>query len=481
MEKKKVLSGFIWRFLERCGAQGVSLVVSIVLARLLDPTIYGTIALITVFTNILQTFIDGGFGTALVQKKDTDNIDFSTVFFFNVFVCIVIYIGMYIVAPYIAHYYKNEELTSLIRVLSIILIISGVKNIQQAYVSRHMLFKRFFFATLGGTIIAGVVGIIMAYRGYGAWALVTQYLVNASIDTIILWLSVKWRPQFVFSKERLKSLFSYGWKLLISKLIDRLVTEARSLIIGKKYSSADLAYYNRGETYPNLIISNIDTAIDSVLLPTMSKEQDNIENVKSMARRSIRLSSYIVIPLMAGFAVCAEPIVSLVLTDKWLPCVFYLRLFCINYSLWPIHTANVNAIKALGRSDVFLKIDIIKRIVGLIAIITTMWFGVKSMAIGLLLASIINQIINAWPNRKLLNYTIKEQIKDIIPVIELTFIMSLVVIVSGLIFSHELPKLIVQILVGIATYILLSYITKNDSFMYIKNIMNSMIGSRRRS
>ena len=481
MDKKRVLSGFLWRFLERCGAQGVSLVVSIVLARLLDPTIYGTIALITVFTNILQTFIDGGFGTALIQKKDADNVDFSTVFFFNLFVCITIYIGMFFAAPYIALYYGNAELTSLIRVLSIILLISGVKNIQQAYVSRHMLFKKFFFSTLGGTIIAGTVGIVMAYNGYGAWALVTQFLVNATIDTSILWITVKWRPQFVFSLNRLKGLFSYGWKLLVSKLFDRLITEARSLIIGKKYSSADLAYYNRGETYPNLIISNIDTAIDSVLLPTMSKEQENVEAVKSMARRSIRLSSYIIIPMMVGFAVCAEPIVSIVLTEKWLPCVFYLRLFCINYSLWPIHTANVNAIKALGRSDVFLKIDIIKRIVGLVAIVSTMWFGVKPMAIGMLFASIINQVINAWPNRKLLNYSIKEQIKDIVPAIGLSFIMGIIVVLLGMLINQNTIKLIVQVLVGICVYVMLSYATKNDSYVYIKLILNSIIHVRRRS
>lgn len=253
INNRKVLSGLLWRFAERCGAQGASFIVSIILARLLNPDIYGTISLITVFTTILQVFIDSGMANALIQKKDADEIDFSTVLFFNISVCCILYLGMYIAAPLIAEFYNNKELTVVIRVLSLILIISGIKNVQQAYVSRNMLFKRFFYATLGGTLSAAIVSIIMAYNGFGVWALVIQYIFNAFVDTVILWITVKWRPQRTFSFQRLKDLFSYGWKLLVSGLLDTTYNNARQLIIGKIYSSADLAYYNRGRQFPNFI------------------------------------------------------------------------------------------------------------------------------------------------------------------------------------------------------------------------------------
>ena len=280
-----VISNFLWRFLERCGAQGVTFIVSIVLARLLDPSVYGTVALVTVFTTIMQVFVDSGLGNALIQKKDADDLDFSSVFWFNLAMCSFLYILMFVSAPLIAAFYKAPELTPLVRALSLILIISGVKNVQQAFVSRNMMFKRFFFATLGGTLGAAVIGIAMAYLGYGVWALICQMLFNALVDTIILWITVKWRPQRKFSLARLKVLFSYGWKLLVSHLIDTVYNELRQLIIGKIYSKSDLAQYNRGKQFPHVIVTNINTSIDSVLFPTLSKAQDDPSVVKNMTRR----------------------------------------------------------------------------------------------------------------------------------------------------------------------------------------------------
>ena len=362
MGENKTIQNFIWRFLERCGAQGVTFIVSIVLARLLDPSLYGTIALVTVFTTIMQVFVDSGMGNALIQKKDADDLDFSSVFWFNLCMCIILYILMYISAPLIAAFYKTPELTPIVRVLSLILIISGVKNVQQAYVSRNMLFKRFFFSTLGGTIGAAIVGITMACYGFGVWALVAQMLFNATVDTIILWITVKWRPKKQFSIKRLKQLFSFGWKLLLSSLLDTIYNDLRQLIIGKIYSKDDLAQYNQGKKFPQLIVTNINTSIDSVLLPTMSKAQDNPQVVKSMTSRAIKISTYIMMPFMVGIAVCAEPLVRFVLTDKWLPCILFLRIFCITFAFYPIHTANLNAIKAMGRSDLFLILEIIKKL-----------------------------------------------------------------------------------------------------------------------
>lgn len=473
--KKSVIGNFIWRFAERCGAQLVTFIVSIVLARILDPKDYGTIALVTVFTTILQVFVDSGLGTALIQKKNADDLDFSSVFYFNFIVCIILYVGMFIAAPYIALFYKDTTLTPVIRVISLTIVISGVKGIQQAYVSKNMLFKRFFFSTIGGTIFSAVLGIAMAYMGYGVWALVAQQLSNTAIDTLILWLTVKWRPKKMFSYERLKGLFSFGWKLLISSLLDTAYNNLRNLIIGKLYSSSDLAFYNQGEKFPKVIVMNINTSIDSVLLPTMSIEQDNPERIKQMTRRAIKTSTYVMAPLMMGLAFCAEPIVRLVLTDKWIFCIPFLRIFCITYMFWPVHTANLNAINAMGRSDWFLRLEIIKKIMGMTILLSTMWFGVMAMAYSLLLSSVLSQIINSWPNRKLLGYGYLEQVRDFAPGISLAVIMGICVYFISFLHLPTIVTLLIQFIVGAAIYIGVSAILKLEEFEYLLGMVKSFL------
>lgn len=480
ISKKNVIGNFIWRFAERCGAQLVTFVVSIVLARLLDPTVYGTVALVTVFTTILQVFVDSGLGTALIQKKDADDLDFSSVFFFNFVICIMLYMGMFIAAPYIAHFYNNSSLTPIVRVISLTIVISGVKGIQQAYVSRNMLFKRFFFSTIGGTIASAFVGIALAYKGFGVWALVAQQLLNTATDTLILWLTVKWRPRLMFSWKRLKKLLSFGWKILCSSLIDTVYNNVRSLIIGKMYSSADLAYYNQGDKFPKLIVTNINTSIDSVLLPAMSSVQDSKDRVKNMTRRAIKTSTYIMAPLMMGLAFCAEPIVTLILTEKWLPCVPFLKIFCVTCMFYPIHTANLNAINAMGRSDLFLKLEIIKKAIGMTLLFSTMWFGVMAMAYSLLLNSVLSQIINSWPNRKLLNYRYLEQLKDILPGIILAVMMGIVVYIIGFIPMPTIVLLMIQIVVGAIIYISLSYIFHLESFEYLIDMIRPIFNKIRK-
>lgn len=467
MSSTNVITNFFWRFLERCGAQGVTFIVSIVLARLLDPTVYGTVALVTIFTTIMQVFVDSGMGNALIQKKDADDLDFSSVFYFNMAMCSVLYLIMFFAAPFIASFYRMPELTAIVRVLSFVVVISGVKNVQQAYVSRHLMFKRFFFSTLGGTIGAAVIGIAMAYLGFGVWALVAQMLFNAAVDTTILWITVKWRPKKMFSFQRLKSLFSYGWKLLVSSLIDTVYNDLRQLIIGKKYSSGDLAYYNQGKKFPQLIVTNINTSIDSVLLPTMSKAQDDMAAVRSMTRRAIKTSTFLMMPAMIGLAVCAEPLVQLILTEKWLPCVLFLRIFCITYAFYPIHTANLNAIKAMGRSDLFLKLEIIKKTVGIIAILITMWISVQAMAYSFLVTTILNQIINSWPNKKLLNYSYLEQVKDMMPQILLSLGMGAAIYAVSFLHLSASLTLLIQIPLGVLVYWSGSKIFHVESYTYI--------------
>ena len=474
-ENGNVLSNFIWRLAERCGAQLVSFIVSIVLARILNPEDYGTIALVTVFTAILQVFVDSGFGTALIQKKDADDLDYSSVFYFNFAVCLILYMGMFIAAPYIATFYGDTTLTSVIRVLSLTIVISGVKGIQQAYVSRNMLFKRFFFSTIGGTIFSAFLGVGMAYAGYGVWALVAQQLSNTMIDTLILWITVKWRPQNEFSWKRLQILFTFGWKLLVSSLLNTVYNNLQNLIIGKMYSSSDLAYYNQGDKFPKIIVTNINTSIDSVLLPTMSNEQDDRNRIKSMTRRAIKTSTYVMAPLMMGVAFCAESIVKIVLTDKWLPCVPFLRLFCISYMFWPVHTANLNAIKAMGRSDWFLRIEIIITVVGLFFLLSSIWFGVMAMAYSLLLNSILSQVINSWPNRKLLGYGYLEQVRDFAPGILLAIGMGSCVYFIGFLPLPTIVILLIQIIIGAVIYIGASALLKLEEFEYILGMAKSFL------
>ena len=475
MEKMTVISNLVWRFAERCGAQLVSFIVSIVLARILAPEDYGTIALVTVFTAILQVFVDSGLGTALIQKKDADEIDFSSVFYFNFVVCLILYLGMFAAAPFIADFYGDVTLVPVIRILSLTIVISGVKGIQQAYVSRNMLFKRFFFSTIGGTIFSAVLGLAMAYAGFGIWALVAQQLSNTFIDTLILWITVRWRPTKSFSWTRLKYLLSFGWKLLVSSLLDTAYNNLRNLIIGKMYSSSDLAFYNQGDKFPKVIVTNINASIDSVLLPTMSSAQDDKERVKQMTRRAIKTSTYVMAPLMMGLAFCAEPIVSLVLTDKWLPCVPFLRIFCITYMFWPVHTANLNAINAMGRSDWFLRLEIIKKIMGMTILLSTMWFGVMAMAYSLLLSSVLSQIINSWPNRKLLGYGYLEQVRDFAPGISLAVIMGICVYFISFLHLPTIVTLLIQFIVGAAIYIGVSAILKLEEFEYLLGMVKSFL------
>lgn len=480
MNNKSVFSNFIWRFAERCGAQLVTFIVSIVLARILMPEDYGTVALVTVFTAIMQVFVDSGLSTALIQKKDADDLDFSSVFYFNFVVCIILYLIMFLAAPLIASFYNMPELTPIVRVISLTIVISGVKGVQQSYVSRNMLFKRFFYATIGGTIFSAFLGVAMAYVGFGVWAIVAQQLSNTAIDTLILWITVKWRPKLMFSWERLKGLLGFGWKMLCSALLDTGYNNLRNLLIGKIYSSSDLAFYNQGDKLPQLIITNINTSIDSVLLPAMSKEQDDKDRVRNMTRRSIMVSCYIMAPLMIGLACCATSVVTLILTKKWLPCVFYLQIFCATYMFWPIHTANLNAIKAMGRSDMFLKLEIWKKVIGLILLLSTMFISVEAMAYSLLISTISGMIINSWPNKKLLNYSFIEQMKDILPSIFLAVGMGVVVYLMGFLPVPTLPLLIIQVICGGVIYIMGSALLKLEPYEYLVGIIKPMIQNRRK-
>lgn len=465
--KNAIISSLLWKFAERISAQAITFILSIILARLLSPSDYGVIAILLVFITIADVFVNAGFGSALIQKKDADDLDFSSVFYFSFIFSVFVYLVVFLAAPFIANFYKMPILQPTLQVLALRIPVAAVNSVQQAYVSRNMHFKKIFYSTLSGTIVSAIVGIFMAYNGYGIWSLVGQYLSNAVINTIVLFSVINWRPQLIFSLQRLKGLFSYGWKLLLSGLLDTGYQSLNSLLIGKFYTPADLAFFDTGKKFPMVIVTNINSSISSVLFPALALEQDEPERVKAHTRKAIQISSYIMWPMMLGMAACADNIVSLILTDKWLPAVPYLQIACISYGLWPIHTANLQAINAMGRSDIFLKLEIIKKVIGITALLISIQYGVLAIALTGIITGVISTFINAYPNGYLLKYSYWEQIKDILPSFLCASAMAVLVYFGGNFAEDIYFKLLIQIVVGILGYVLLSKLFKLESFEYI--------------
>lgn len=473
--RNKTIAGAFWKFSERICAQAVSFLVSIILARLLLPEAYGVISLITVFITICDEFIISGLNTALIQKKEADNVDFSTIFYFSLGVSLILYGVLFVCAPLIANFYDMQIVSPVLRVMGLRLIIGAVNSIQHAYVSRTMQFRRFFYSTIGGTIGSAVVGIVMAYWGCGVWALVAQYCFNSLVDTLVLWFTVRWRPQLVFSWQRFKALYSYGWKIFAASMIRTLYNNLRSLIIGKMYSPEDLAYYNKGQSFPSLISTNINGTIDSVLFPAIAKEQNDRKTMKAMLRRAIKTSSYIMFPMMVGMAAVTPQLVVFLLTEKWLGCVVFMQIACISFALAPIENENLQAIKAMGRSDLALKLEILKKAIGIILLIVAMNYGVVAIALSLLVGTIFSTIINAIPNKKLLDYSIMEQMKDVFPNVIISILMAIILKVVSNVNVANWILLFVQVIVGVMVYLLLSVVLRNENFSYILNVVKGKL------
>ena len=483
MKKDGVLGNILWKFGERISAQVVTTVVTIILARILDPSDYGIIAIVSIFITFANVFVSDGFGSALIQKKNADNLDFSSVLSFNFIFSLVLYGILFISAPYITEFYGEgfELLTPVLRILGIRIILSGINSVQQAYVAKKQIFRKFFLATLLGTIISAVVGIWMAYAGYGVWALVAQYLINTTVDTIVLGISLKWWPGIKISFQRLKKLISYGWKILVSKLIISLFEEGKALLIGKIWTKEDLAFYEKGKVFPALIVTNIDASISSVLFSKMSEISEDPVAVKDACRRSIRFGSYIMAPMMLGLAAVSMNFVSVVLTDKWLPCVPLLQIFCIYYLFQPIHSANLQAIKAMGRSDTFLILEIIKKTFEAIAIVLSIFVfkSVNAIAITAAVLAVAFIFVNAFPNKKLLNYSIWEQLKDIFPGLIIALIMAGSVYMFNFLEFNKIVVLIAQVLVGILIYWVLSIVTKNSEYSFLINSAKNIFSKKK--
>lgn len=477
--KMKVLSSLMWKLMERGGTQGIQFIVTVVLARLLLPEEFGLIVLATIFITIAKIFVETGFNTALIQKKEADEIDFSSVFYLSLIVAGLLYICLFLSASYIAIFFNQPEFTNVLRVLSLILFLGAVNSIQIAIISRNLQFKKLFVSSLGAVILSGIVGIVMAYASYGIWALVAQQLTNQIVTTIILWFTVKWRPLFDFSISRIRRLFSFGWKLLVSGILETLTSNLTNLLVGKMYSPTALGFYNRGEQLPSLIVNNIDGSIQSVMLPTLSKYQDNNQRVKEIARRSIVTSSFIIFPMMVGIAVIAEPLIKILFTERWLPAVPFLQISCAVYALWPIHTMNLQVMNALGRSDLFLKLEIVKKLLSIAILITSLQFGIYALVWGGFISSLLSTFINAFPNRNLINYSFQEQWRDVLPSLLLSLLMGVIVYTITLLEMSALLTLISQVLIGIAIYVSLAKVFKLECYSYLILALKELIGDKK--
>lgn len=465
--RTNIINSLFWKFLERGGTQGIQFLVQLLLARILTPEDYGTIALIIIFIQISNVFIQSGFNTALIQKSDADDIDFSSVFYLSLFVSLIIYIILFFTAPSIAVFYDKPIVSPVLRVLGVTLFFGAINSIQNAIIAKTMQFKKLFYSSLISILVSSILAILAAYNGLGIWAIVIQQLTLQILITVVMWFTVKWRPKLLFSFEKLSNLFSYGSKILASSLIETLYNNIRGLVIGKIYNPSVLGYYNRGQQFPSVIITNINGTIQSVMLPVLSAEQSDLKKVKSLVRRSISVSSFLVFPLMIGLAVIAEPLIVLVLTDKWLPAVPFLQIYCISYAVWPLHTANLQAINALGRSDIFLKLEILKKVIGIIILLFSVKYGVYAIAFGEVFISLLSTLINAYPNKNLLKYGFKEQFSDILPSLIISIFMGLVVYYVGRLLAITFISMLLQIFIGILFYIFMAKLLKVSVFNYI--------------
>ena len=464
--------GLFWKLLERFGVQGVQFALQLILARMLSPEHYGVLSIMVVFTTLANVFIQNGFNTALIQGKDVKEDDYSSVFWVSLVIAGALYGVLFFSAPLIAQLYEMPDLIAPFRVLALMLFPGAFNSVQLAKTSRALDFKKVFISNVGGILVSGIVGIVVAFLGGGLWALVVQTMLNIFVSCGVMMLTVRWFPRFVCDLKRVSKLFSFGWKLMVSGLLDTLYQDLRSLVIGFKYDSSTLGFYNRGKQFPQFMINAVNGAVQSVMLPAMSAQQDNRTRVKTMMRNSITRGASFIFPVLAVLAAVAEPLIQLLLTEKWLPCVPYLQIYCFTLAFYPVHTCNLQAINAMGRSDLFLKLEIIKKSYGIILLAAAVIFFESPIAIAMTgaVTTGISCFVNAAPNRKLIGYSYVEQMKDILPSFAASLIMCGAVLYCGTLSLELVPKLLLQILVGVVVYVLLSALFRLKPFMTILKI-----------
>jgi len=451
--KQKTTKGLFWSSVERFSNQGMSFFFSVILARMLAPSDFGIIAMITIFFAVAQSFVDSGFSNALVRKTDRREEDFSTCFYFNIGVGIIAYIVLFLIAPLVASFYNQPILSPIIRITGLGVVLNSLCVVQQALFTIKIDFKSQAKVTLSATIISGIVGVVLAYQGYGVWALVWQGVVMSLVRMGLLWLMSKWRPKAGFSKDSFHYLFGYGSKLLASGLLDTIYNNIYPIVIGKFYTPAQLGNYSRALSFAQLPSSNITSILQRVTFPVLSTIQDDIPRLQANYRRLLKLSAFIIFPLMTGLAAVAFPLIRVVLTPKWEGCSLYLQIICFALMWYPIHAINLNLLQVKGRSDLFLRLEIIKKIVGVCIMCITIPLGITAMCIGMVVSSLISLFINTYYTGKLINIGCLKQMRDLTPIFINSLIMGGIVYFSIQISDNDILQLSLSIIVGVLSYI----------------------------
>ena len=474
--KQKTVSGLIWSFVDTLASQGISFIISIILARLLSPSEFGLIGMITIFIAISQSFINSGFSNALIRKKDATNTDYSTVFYFNLVVGTLFYLILFLSAPAISRFFNEPQLISIVRVISIGLIISSLTIIQRTILTKRVDFKLQARISVIASSVSGIVAVVMAYKGFGVWALVSQTLINQALVSIFLWLWNRWRPILIFSKKSFNELFGFGSKLLVSGLIDTAYKNIYYLIIGKFFSPQELGYYTRAEGFKNLPSQNLNSIISRVTYPILSDIQDDIPRLKSSYKKLISSVMFITFTLMIGMAAVAEPMIHTLIGEKWEPSIIYLQMLSIVGMFYPLHALNLNMLQVQGRSDLFLRLEIIKKLIAIPVILIGIFIGIKAMIMGMFVNTIIAYYLNSYWSGTKIGYSFAEQVKDILPSLFLALVMGISTYFVGKILPFSYPiKLIIQIIFGAVFIISFSEITKFKEYVFIKKIVLEQI------
>lgn len=473
----QIKSGFVWNFLERGGIQIITFVVQLVLARLLTPEDYGIIAILSVFISLSSTFVNNGLGNAVIQKKDSDEKDFNTVFIFQLFTALFFVAVLFIASPWIAQYYNNDKLVVYLRVMSLTLIIDALYAMHFVRLKVQLQFKKRFYANIVGIIAQSVVGIGMALMGCGVWSLIVSQIAQKVAILLTLLLLVRWIPKLQFSFKRLKKLFSYSWKLFVGWLIGTLHHDIYAMVIGKFFTMETLGYYNRASNLPQTITKTVNETVSNVMFPALAKLQDNTEAFKQHTRKMMSLISFIIWPVVAGIAAVSESFIMVILTEKWAKSIEMMQLFAVSYGFNIVSTANMQSFNALGRSDIFMKLEMVKRTLSvLLLILAAVFIGNIYIVIGIIvLMGLFSVVYNSFVNVRLLNYCIKEQLSDMLPPVLLSVIMFVLVSLVNLLSIPYILKLVIQVVLGVIIYFLLATIFKLPAMNSVKDIIKSLI------
>lgn len=468
--KEQTVRGLGWSFGGSMASYGIQFIVGIVLARLLSPEEYGLIGIITIFIVVFNGIIDSGFSSALIRKEDANEADYNTAFITNIFFSIVLYAVLFIIAPYIAVFFKNEELIALTRVMGICLFLNALSMIQLTLLTKEIDFKTQSKCTVSSSFISGVIGIIMAATGFGVWALVGQQISKLLFNTIFLWLFRHWIPRFIFSLESFKYLWGFGWKLLASSIINSIWNQLYQVVVGRVYTPATLGQYTKAHEYVNLVSQNLTTVLQKVSYPVLSKIQDDKQRLKSGYARVIKSSMLVSFVLVFGLAACAKQFILVLIGEKWLPCVPFLQIICFQMVLYPLHALNLNMLQVLGRSDLFLKIEILKKIIGSIPLLLGVFVGIYPMLFSSVIVGFISYYLNAYYSGTILGYSFINQLKDILPSLEVAICMAIPVYAMSYIPLNHFALLPLQILVGAIIVIAICEKAKLPEYLEIKSI-----------